>query len=202
MAGRPAGGTLKSPGTGGDGWEAALLGVRSQTYSGRSGAACSLFLPARSTRMRRVRYLSHQPSPPLSDSVDLLWTLSDAPGHVRERIVPSGTVELVINTHDDEFRIYDSITGEERRFRGAIASGCYSRPFEFDTRAHARVLGVHFKPGSAARLLGAPPGALANAHVDLADLWGRSATELRERLCATPPGSSCTSRTATRPSPR
>jgi AraC-like DNA-binding protein len=130
-----------------------------------------------------VRYLTHRPSAPLGEHVEYFWALTDAPGHMRERIVPSGTIELVINLHADEFRI---VAGNERRFRGAMASGCYSRAFEIDTRAHTRVLGVHFKPGGAARLLGVPAGALADAHVGLDDLWGRSATELRERLCAAP----------------
>jgi AraC-like DNA-binding protein len=131
-----------------------------------------------------MRYLARQPSPPLREHVEYLWALSDAPGHARERIVPSGTIELVINLRADTFRIHDPFTGAERWFRGAIASGCYERAFEIDTRAHALVIGVHFKPGGAARLLGVPPGALANAHADLHDLWGRQATELRERLCA------------------
>jgi AraC-like DNA-binding protein len=130
--------------------------------------------------------MAHQPRPPLGDVVDYLWSLSDVPGHARERIVPTGTIELVINLHEDEFRIYEPIAGGERWFRGAIASGCYSAAFEIDTRAHALVIGIHFKPGAAARLLGVPPGALANAHVDLDDLWGHSATVLRERLCAEP----------------
>jgi AraC-like DNA-binding protein len=137
-------------------------------------------------RPERVRYLARQPRPPLGDVVDHLWSLSDAPGHARERVVPSGTIELVINLHEDEFRIYEPVTGRERRFRGAIASGCYSAAFEIDTRAHSLVLGVHFKPGGAGRLLGVPPGALANAHVGLDDLWGRAATELRERLFGAP----------------
>lgn len=133
-----------------------------------------------------MRYLAHQPHPPLGDVVDHLWSLSDAPSHARERIVPTGTIELVINLHEDAFRIYEPVTGRERRFRGAIASGCYGAAFEIDTRAHALVLGVHFKPGGAARLLGVPPGALANSHVGLDDLWGHRATELRERLCEAP----------------
>jgi AraC-like DNA-binding protein len=133
--------------------------------------------------MGRLRYVAERPGAPLGEHVEYFWALSDAPGHARERIVPTGTIELVINLHADEFRIF---AGNERRFRGAMVSGCYSRAFEFDTRAHTRVLGVHFKPGGAARLLGAPPGALADGHVGLDDLWGRSATELRERLCAAP----------------
>lgn len=133
-----------------------------------------------------MRYLAHRPGPPLDQLVDSLWALSDAPDHARERIVPSGTIELVINLHDDAFRIYDPAAGGERRFRGALVSGCYRRAFEIDTCAHARILGVHFKPGGAARLLGAPAGELADAHVGLDDLWGRRAAELRERLCAAP----------------
>jgi AraC-like DNA-binding protein len=131
-----------------------------------------------------MRYLAHPPIPALRAHVEYLWTLSDTPGHARERIVPSGTIELVINLQEDAFGIHDPFTRTERTFRGAIASGCYERAFEIDTRAHALVMGVHFKPGGAARLLGVPPGALANAHADLHDLWGRQAGELRDRLCA------------------
>lgn len=115
-----------------------------------------------------------------------LWSLSDAPRHERERILPSGTIELVINLQEDEFRIYPSgTTGRScRRFRGAIVSGCYGSPFEIDTREHASVVGVHFKPGGAARLLGLRPGEIADAHIALENVWGHRATELRERLCA------------------
>ncbi|MFL5250528.1 MAG: DUF6597 domain-containing transcriptional factor, partial [Myxococcales bacterium] len=128
--------------------------------------------------------LIHRPGPPLSDLVDHLWSLSDAPLHARERIVPSGTVELVINLAEDELRINGSPgTSDCRRLPGAIASGCYSVPFGIDTREHSSVVGVHFKPGGAAGLLGAPPGAVADSHVALEDLWGRRAIELRERLC-------------------
>ena len=131
-----------------------------------------------------MQYLAQRPGPPLDEIVDCWWALSDAPGHARERIVPSGTVELVVNLHEDAFRIYGADGGAEQRFGGALVSGCYRRAFEIDARAHARIVGVHFRPGGAARLLGAPAGELADAHVSLEALWGRPATALRERLCA------------------
>jgi len=53
-----------------------------------------------------------------------------------------------------------------------------------DTREHVSVMGVHFKPGGAFPLLGAAASELADSHVDLESLWGTSAIELRERLCA------------------
>jgi AraC-like DNA-binding protein len=131
-----------------------------------------------------LQYLSYCPGPPLDGFVENLWSLSDAPPHARERILPSGTLELVINLHEDEFRIYDVAERQPpRRFRGAIVSGAYRGAFVIDTEEHASVIGVHFAPGGALPFLGAPPGHLANTHLDLETLWPGQASSLRERLC-------------------
>jgi AraC-like DNA-binding protein len=130
-----------------------------------------------------MRYLAHIPAPPLAEFVEHLWSLSDAPTHAMERIVPSGTQELVINLHENEFRIYEPFDAQScRRFSGAIVSGAYRGSFVIDSRAHASVVGVHFRPGGAFPFLGLPPGELANVHVDLATLWGTRARALRDRL--------------------
>jgi AraC-like DNA-binding protein len=130
-------------------------------------------------------YRSYRPAPPLSDFVDRFWFCSDAPLHPKERILPSGTIELVINLREDEFRIDDPVHPERcKRFSGAMVSGTYSGFFVIDPAQHASILGVHFKPGGAFPFLGLPAGELADAHVDLETLWGRRAIELRGRLCA------------------
>lgn len=132
-----------------------------------------------------MRYVTRRPGPQLSDFVEYFWSLSDAPPHERERVVPSGTIELVVNLDRDEFRIPgDGASPEERRFPGAMVSGCYGRSFGIDTHDHATILGVHFRPGGAAGLLGAPPGHLSDLHVALGDLWGPRAVEVRDRLCS------------------
>jgi AraC-like DNA-binding protein len=128
-------------------------------------------------------YLRHPPGPPLAAHVAELWSFADAPPHGAERILPEGTLELVINLDDDELRIYGD--AGVRRHSGALVSGAYHAHFGIDTREHASVIGVHFRPGGAWPFLGVPPGELADVHVDLADLWGpRAASELRDRLCA------------------
>jgi AraC-like DNA-binding protein len=134
-----------------------------------------------------MQYATHVPSPPLTRFVAYLWSLCDAPAHRTERIVPSGTLELVVNLHADELAL-GSCDGARRTYSGAVVSGAYHRFFVIDTRAHAAIVGVHFHPGGAGAVLGVPPGELADRHVDLADLWGRAAHALRERLCtaATP----------------
>jgi AraC-like DNA-binding protein len=131
-------------------------------------------------------FQSHIPAPPLSEFVDRFWFCSDNPPHTRERLFPSGTVELVINLVDDEIRIDGlSSTGHDRRFSGAVVSGPYSRFFGIDSRQHAAIIGVHFKPGGAFSVLGFPIDKLTDSHIDLESIWGRFASELRERLCET-----------------
>jgi len=128
-------------------------------------------------------YRSYNPPPPLADLVERFWLCSDAPSHLRESILPSGTFELVINLHEDEIRIYDPLQRDCcKRFSGAVVSGPYGRCFSIDPQQHASMIGVHFRPGGAFPFLGAPATDFANAHIDLETLWGSSAIELRERL--------------------
>ena len=129
-------------------------------------------------------FLTHKPAPALARFVDHLWCLHDAPVHAREHVLPAGTLELVINLAEDEFRIYDRDNPERcQRFAGAMVSGAYSRYFVIDTREHASIMGVHFRPGGALPFLGLPAGVLADTHVELSQLWGARAAELREQLC-------------------
>jgi AraC-like DNA-binding protein len=127
---------------------------------------------------------TYTPGPPLDQCIDRFWYCSDTPAHPRERILPSGTVELVINLTGDEIRIYDSSHPDRtRRYPGAVVSGPYRNFFLIDPLVHASIIGVHFRPGRAVPVLGVPANELADAHVDLESLWGRAAAELRERLC-------------------
>lgn len=126
-------------------------------------------------------YRSHTPAPPLGDFIEWFWYCEETPAHARARILPSGTVELVFNLRDDEVRLDGPVC---RRLSGAVVSGAYGGFLVIDPMQHASMIGVHFKPGGAAPFLGTAPGDLTDAHADLEALWGRSAIELRERLCA------------------
>jgi AraC-like DNA-binding protein len=129
-------------------------------------------------------YRSYTPASPLADFIEDFWLYDDyRPAHLRERILPSGTTELVINLRDNEFRIYDRVRpGLCERFSGAIVSGTYERFFVIDTAEETSVLGVHFKPGGAFPFFGLPVSELIDTHVDLEALWDGSARELRDRL--------------------
>lgn len=131
-------------------------------------------------------YLSHVPRPPLSEFVERFWLCIDGQSPRKERILPSGTIELVVNLRDGEVRIHDAAApARVSRYSGIVASGTYSGVFIIDAMQHAAMMGVHFRPGGAPTVLGIPASELTNAHLDLEAVWGgRSALELRERLCA------------------
>lgn len=105
--------------------------------------------------------------------------------HERELILPSGTFEMVFNLQEDELRIYSPAEPQQcRRFSGAVVSGPYSGSFMSDGAEENSLLGVHFKPGGAVAILGMPAGEFRDTHLDLRNLWGPSASTLREQLCA------------------
>jgi AraC-like DNA-binding protein len=121
-------------------------------------------------------YVQRAPRAPLSDFVELLWLYDGyAPGHDQERLLPTGTVELVVNLRDDQ-----------PDFRAPILAGPHSESSVLDTSREASILGVHFKPGGAFPFLGVPAGELHNLDTSLDALWGSQAGELRQRALEAP----------------
>jgi hypothetical protein len=131
-------------------------------------------------------FRSYIPHGPLREVVEDFWLYEDYAGeHMRERILPSGTFEMVFNLQEDELRIYGPSDDDGyRRFAGALISGPYAGSFMSDTAEERAILGVHFKPGGAFAALGLPAGEFTNTHVDLRAIWGPAVTVLRERLCS------------------
>jgi AraC-like DNA-binding protein len=131
-----------------------------------------------------MAYRTYIPPPSLSDFVDMFWSYEGYdPPHSRERVVPTGTTQLIVNLREDELRVYER--QDHRRFQrlgGSLISGTHSRFVVIDTASQASTVGVHFKAGGAQPFLGVSAGELRDADVPLDALWGTKATELRGRL--------------------
>src|ERR1041384_2640307 len=91
----------------------------------------------------------YKPKPPLSKFVDIFWLYEGyEPEHKTERILPTGTLELVINLRQNELRLYDAERPENcSRLSGAVVSGAHGRGIT--PAAEVFIIGVHFKPGGA-----------------------------------------------------
>jgi methylphosphotriester-DNA--protein-cysteine methyltransferase len=112
-----------------------------------------------------VEFSHRLPAKPLSDFVKLFWYWIGHPQpHVRERMLPMGSVELVINLNNP-------------RVTQSGISGPRSESFLIERRATDRLLGVHFEPGGAFPFLGFHYSELHNRYITLADLWGERRAE-------------------------
>lgn len=124
------------------------------------------------------------PKPPLAAFVDKIWLYDgyELP-HLKERRLPDGSMELVINLHEDTIRIYDRQNHEQFQcFTGSVISGAHTECFVIDTASQTSIIGVHFNPGSAFPFLTLPAGELHNAHISIDMLWGPTANDLRNQL--------------------
>lgn len=130
---------------------------------------------------------THIPRAPLSDFVELFW-LWNAPaaGHPKERLLPDGSMELIIDLLGDNSWASEAHGyGRRKSFMGGMIIGAHSKFFEIDTSCPTSVMGVHFKPGGAYPFLSPPSGEFHGVVVPFDAVWGGRAGDLRERLLET-----------------
>lgn len=112
----------------------------------------------------------HRPAPALAPFVAHLWHFEDPGGalqHARERVLPSGTMQLLINLDADELRSYHGPAQTLRRTRGATLGGPCTTHFAIDTAEQRQILGVSFHPGGARPFFAAPAEALRETDVEV-----------------------------------
>ena len=120
------------------------------------------------TESNSVCFKCYVPHKPLSDLVGLFWYWRGYEfSQARERILPAGTVELVIKLNDG----------------GSGIAGPSSRFFEIERRMEDELLGIHFKEGGAFPFFPFPISDLHNRGSSVAETWGTAiADELIDRV--------------------
>lgn len=96
---------------------------------------------------------SRLPRPPLGDYIELLWFAeTGAQPHAHERILPTGSVDLVC-------------TLDQHGCARSHVCGAHSAYLQVETSAPFRAIGVRFKPGGAFPFFRLPLGELHNLAV-------------------------------------
>jgi AraC-like DNA-binding protein len=133
-------------------------------------------------------YLTRVPRPPLSQFVNLLWLYEGyTQPHAKERVLPTGEMQIVINLLEDKSCIYDRADIDRcQTFSGSLLSGAHSEYVVISTAAQTFTMGVHFRPGGAFPFLRMPAGELRDTTVSLDTLWGAAAVDLRDQLLEAP----------------
>lgn len=130
----------------------------------------------------------YRPGPPLADLVELLWYYrGGVPPHARERLMPDGTMSIIINLREDSLPVYDRHDAAKVvTQRGTLWIGAQSEFSIIDTACQAELMGVQFRPGGAAAFMDGPAGELHGLEVNLESIWGEDAAALRSALMDVP----------------
>ena len=127
-------------------------------------------------------YLELTPAPPLNRFVRALWyARAPQPGHRRERILPSGNIQVLLNLADEW--LHDCPEGEpQRKSPPSIVVGARSTYEIVNTADMAELIGIVFEPGQFPVFAFDAADIFSHRFVDLEDIWGREARTLRDRL--------------------
>jgi methylphosphotriester-DNA--protein-cysteine methyltransferase len=127
---------------------------------------------------------NYKPAAPLDRFVECLWLWEgQARPHAMERILPDGSMQIVVNLAEDRIPVYDRETGlPAGSTRGVILCGPRTGYTVIDTACQRAVFGFHFKPGGLLPFLRMPLDELRDLEMGLDCMWGRAADELRERV--------------------
>ena len=127
-------------------------------------------------------YLERIPAAPIAGFIRSLWyaKADDVPRH-RERILPSGCVQIILSLSRDF--ILDSLEGAfECRVKPALVVGARSVYEIVDSSDMADLIGIVFQPGGFPVFASDAADLFSNRSVALEDIWGADAEWLRDRL--------------------
>jgi AraC-like DNA-binding protein len=134
-------------------------------------------------------YLEHRPPPPLNAFIETLWyTAASEVSHHRQRILPNGSVQLIINLAEDYINDCSRTPGDASvvRLGPALIAGVHTEVMVIDTADLTEMIGLQFWPGGVIPFFGIPADEFSNTHTDLEALEGRLIRVLRDRLREAP----------------
>lgn len=130
-------------------------------------------------------YRCRIPRPPLDAFIQFIWLYENDPRPLAfERILPTGTAQLIVNLKEDQLRRYEPDAGHRcETAPGAVLAGVHSRYGVIDTAEQEHVLGVCFKPAGTVPFTRIPAHEMCDADVPLDLLCSRHlARTVRERV--------------------
>jgi AraC-like DNA-binding protein len=127
------------------------------------------------------RLSSAPPDPDLAGTVEEYWEVEGRTSAFRERVVPNGFVELMVNLGPTHHLLTE---WGATAWREAWISGLQDRSLFIESLDGTHLVSARLHPIGARHVLGVPMTEVGNSVVDLHAVIGRVAGHLRERLLA------------------
>ena len=122
----------------------------------------------------------YRPQGKLGAYIDHLWYAeADQRFSGRERILPDGAVQIIINLGPVQYLVEDC---ERLGFTSGWITGQRTKPIEVDVTPDYRALGIRFNNPGGYELLRFPVSELTDSTVEIDHIWGCESEKIRERL--------------------
>jgi AraC-like DNA-binding protein len=133
-----------------------------------------------------MEFALHVPKAPLDRHVEsLTFYAGFDPQHDREKLIPDGAIQIIVDLTDTPKRLYAGETSPIGvDFRGAWISGMHKRWIVIEAQRQASMLIIRFRPGGHWAVVRHDAAALTNAVYPLDEVIGT--TSLRDRILAAP----------------
>lgn len=122
------------------------------------------------------------PDAPLADAVALLWDVAGRTHYRHERILPTGTVDVLFNLADDQFLLAEGDPDRRTRFATVWICGLQQRPLLAQSGAYSHLVGLRLTPTGAWRFFGLPLNEITDRVLESDLVLGSSLLSLREQL--------------------
>ncbi len=132
-----------------------------------------------------MQLIPHVPRPPLSMFVELIWFVRGKPDYLREKVLPNGALELIINLGPYHKVVDEQDPARFRVYKEAWVAGMQEGSLLIEAFDESDLVGVRFKPGMAAPFLRLSPEEFTNRVIECEELFGGLLQEVRERLLET-----------------
>jgi len=128
----------------------------------------------------------HRPRPPLDRFVELVtYYAGYQPDHTKERLLPDGAVEIIIDLTDTPKKMYDrSDFSRSTEFRRAWISGMRRDWIVIEAAPGSSMAVIRFRPGGAYPFLGFAVEGITDTVDQLDAVIERAAASLRDRILA------------------
>lgn len=126
----------------------------------------------------------HFPNSPLSRFVENIWLVEGfAADYRREKILPDGAIELIIDLDTHPKNIFEDEASERfRTVKKAWISGERTRYIIIGAARNQSMVGIRFRPGGAYPFFGFPISELTESVTELDLIWGSLVDEIRDQL--------------------
>lgn len=135
-----------------------------------------------------MNFRAYTPTLPLSQYISSIVYYDDLQVDFSvERLLPDGSIFLLIDLHDTPKRLYHSESLEKyTTLKGGWISGQQKGFITFEAAKGSSMIVVCFKPGGAFPFLGIPASEVNNTVVQFDAIWGGMASQFREQLLEAP----------------